>query len=287
MKITKVTLGQKNYPQLLAQIPGAPKQLYCLGEPLNKLLEKSAIAVVGSRKVTAYGKQVTTDIVEALSRRGLVIVSGLAIGLDGIAHQAALNVGGKTIAVLPTGLNKIHPAMHRQLAMDILAKGGALITEYPIDAPIFKTNFVARNRIVTGLSQGLLIPEAAEKSGTLHTAGFALEQGREVFAVPGNITSQFSAGTNNLIKTGAIPVTDVNDILRVLGIEEQSIENIEITADNEQQKIVLTLLLGGTTQTDELLKSSGLTTVSFNQTLTMLEITGRVRPAGNGHWNLA
>lgn len=286
MKITQLTLGQKNYPKLLAQIPGAPKQLYCLGAPLTELLEKPAIAVVGSRRVTTYGKQVTTDIVEALARRGLVIVSGLAIGLDGIAHGAALNVGGKTIAVLPTGLNKIHPAMHRQLAMDILAKGGALVTEYEVDAPVFKTNFVARNRIVTGLSQGLLIPEAAEKSGTLHTAGFALEQGREVFAVPGNITSQFSAGTNNLIKTGATPVTSVNDILSVFGLDDTDATNIEVLADNKEQQIVLNLLKEGVTEAENLLKGSGLSASSFNQTLTMLEITGRVRPAGNGHWNL-
>lgn len=166
--------------------------------------------------------RVTTELAGELANVGVVIVSGLAIGIDGIAHTAALDAGGVCIAVLPCGLDAIYPASHLQLAKRIVQNGGALVSEYPPNTIAYKYDFIARNRIVSALSDAVLIPEAALKSGALHTARFALEQGKEVMAVPGNTTSETSAGTNNLIKTGAGVVTSAEDVLHALGLEAQN-----------------------------------------------------------------
>ncbi len=287
MKIYQLNIQAKPYPEILRAIPSPPKVLYCLGAPLAGLLEQPTVAIVGSRKVSPYGQQVTADLASQLARRGIIIVSGLALGVDCIAHKAALDAGGTVIAVLPSGLDRIYPSANHNLAKRILDGGGALISEYPVGTEPFKSNFVARNRIVSGLSRAVVITEAAEKSGSLHTANFALEQGREVCAVPGNINSPYSVGTNNLIKTGATPVTSVQDILHVIGIDEKRKPSTQIAADNEHEYIILSLINNGLTDGDELLKQSGLDTPLFNQTLTMLEIRGKVRAGGNGRWNLS
>lgn len=286
MKVNKLTLTSTDYPETLREIASAPKELYILGN-LSLLLNKPRIAVVGSRKVTVYGRQVTQQLAGEAARRGIVIVSGLALGVDGLAHQAALENGGKTIAVLPSGLDKIYPATHHQLAKRILEKGGVLITEYPSGTEPFKTNFIARNRIVSGISDGVLITEAAEKSGTLHTANFALEQGRTVMAVPGNINSPLSQGTNNLIKAGATAVTDVRDIFYALNLPYGTELATDIIGANQEETIILELLTAGVTEMAELLKRSDLEPAIFNQTLTMLEINGKARPLGAGHWGLS
>jgi DNA processing protein len=214
-----------------------------------------------------------------------VIVSGLALGVDGIAHQACLEAGGTTVAVLANGLDKVYPATHTALAKRILEQGGTSMSEYAAGMPGFKYNFIARNRIVAGLADALLITEAAEKSGTLHTARFALEQGRDVLAVPGNITSPASAGTNNLIKTGATPVTSVQDILYVLGIDKAT-PKTTVRGQNADEQAIIDLLQAGTTDGSELLIRSTLPASLFNQTLTMLEISGKIRPLGNNLWTL-
>ncbi len=287
MNIRKITPSDKEYPKLLRNIPGAPKQLYVIGGSLDELLDNPTVAIVGSRKLTAYGKTVTTDIAAGLAKLGFTIISGLAIGVDGVAHRAALDAGGQAIAVLACGLDTIYPAIHRQLAKDILARGGALITEYPEGTEAYKTNFVARNRIVSGLAQAVIITEAAEKSGSLHTANFALEQGREVLAVPGNITSQFSVGTNNLIKAGATPLSKVDDVLHALGIEELSAEPKKILADNKEEQVILSLIRDGVNDVEDLLEKCGFETALFNQTITMLEISGKIRSGGSGRWEIA
>jgi DNA processing protein len=243
------------------------------------------LSVVGSRKVSPYGRQVTSQLVREVGQHGVVIISGLALGVDGLAHQAALEVGAKTIAVLPSGIDKIYPATHTQLARDILRQGGAIISEYPDGTEGFKGNFIARNRLVSGLAQAVLITEAAEKSGTLHTANFALEQGKTVLAVPGNITSPLSAGTNNLIKAGATPVTSATDILQALGLTDYE-QQLALLPANEQEALILAALQQGTTDAAELLTATQLDTIRFNQTLTMLELTGKIRPLGGGHWSL-
>jgi DNA processing protein len=283
--VTSIKVGDSQYPAYLAAIAGRPKQLYYVGD-LFPLLELPRLAVVGSRRTSPYGQAITKLLTQSAAERGIVIVSGLALGVDGLAHQAALDAGGKTIAVLPCGLDYICPRTHVRLAKQILRQGGALVTEYPAGTAPLRPNFVARNRIVSGLSDAVLITEAAEKSGSIHTANFALEQGRAVMAVPGNITSLLSVGTNNLIKAGAAPVTCPADILSTLGIEHNAPQREEVQAANAEEAALIELLLDGITDASELLARSNLTTVLFNQTLTMLEITGKVRPLGANHWTL-
>ncbi len=284
-RIKQTNLGKPGYPAKLAPLPDAPEQLIVTGQPLEKLLVASAVAIVGSRRVSPYGKAVTTKFAGDLAGRGVVIISGLALGVDSIAHRAVLEAGGVTIAVLPSSLDAIYPSSHVQLANQILDQGGALVTEYPDNTKPHKYHFVARNRIVSGLSDGVLITEAADKSGTLHTANFALDQGREVMAVPGNITSPLSVGTNQLIKTGATPVTSVTDILRALGLEATE-QKKKIIAASAEEAAILDLLQDGAAETEMLLTRSGLDAAIFNQTLTMLEITGKITSIGGGQWVL-
>lgn len=287
MKIKKISLNLQNIPVKLRSIPDAPKQLFVLADDFSALLDRPAVAIVGSRKITAYGKSVTAQLAGELARAGVVIVSGLALGVDAIAHRAALENGGLTIAVLPSSLDRIYPASHHGLAQEILEKGGALVSEYPEGSNIaYKGNFVARNRIVSGLSNAVLITEAAEKSGTLHTADFALQQGREVLAVPGNITSPTSAGTNNLIKTGATSVTSTTDIFLALGMQASGELKTAPKGGSTEEQTVLDLLFSGINEGEELLMATKLDVSRFNQTLTMLEIRGQIRPLGNNRWSL-
>lgn len=249
-------------------------------------MQRPKVAIVGSRKITLYGKQVTAQLTRDLARAGVVIVSGLAIGIDSIAHRAALEAGGLTIAVLPAGLDQIYPTRHHQLAEQILQGGGALMSEYPPGSTPYKGNFIERNRLVSGLANAILITEASLKSGTLHTARFALEQGRDVLAVPGNITSSNATGTNNLIKSGAVPVTSVNDIFHCLGITAGHARQ-KPRGDTPEQQVVLDLLLEGTSDGSELLNRSKLGVTEFTQTITMLEITGNIKAAGGNQWLIA
>jgi DNA processing protein len=277
-----LTLSAPDYPAKLQRIADPPTQIFVEGYDVNELLMKPAITIVGSRRVSAYGKMVTADFARELALAGVLIISGLAIGVDSIAHQAALDSGGLTLAVLPAGLERIYPASHRGLAQRIVAQGGALVTEYKANTVPYPSNFIARNRIASALSDVVLITEAAERSGTLSTARFALEQGKEVMAVPGNINSPTSVGTNNLIKAGAAPVTCVADVFMALGLQPQA-THAPVSADPQEQTI-LTLIHTGTTDGAVLLTASKLPVNVFNQTLTMLEINGRVRPLGNNHW---
>lgn len=264
-----------------------PAQIYTAGAPLESLLKRPRVAIVGSRRITPYGRQVTTQLAGELAEQGVVIISGLALGIDAAAHQAALDAGGLAIAVLPSPIEKIVPAMNRPLARRIIEWGGALVTEYGEDDKTFKQNFIARNRLVSGLADVLLITEASEKSGSLHTANFALQQGKDVLAVPGNITSLTSAGTNNLIKSGATPVTSYLDVLHVLGLKDHSTKAREIRGRNANEQTVLDLLLAGTNDGAELLEKSGLSASSFSQVLTMLELSGKICPLGANQWSLS
>jgi len=262
-----------------------PKCLFVLSGNVNELLARPAVAIVGSRRVTPYGKTVTAQLASELAQAGVVIISGLALGVDSISHKAALDAGGLTIAILPTGLDNIYPAAHRHLAKQILEQGGALISEYPEGSTVYKGNFIARNRLISGLADAVLITEAAEKSGSLHTADFALDQGKEVLAVPGNINSPTSRGTNNLIKVGATPVTSSADVLHVLNIELPT-DKHALKSANPNEQVILDLIGAGMTDGAELLSSSNLDTPLFNQSLTMLEISGVIRPLGNNQWAL-
>lgn len=213
MKIEEISIESKEYPEQLREIYDAPLKLYVLGN--KEILKQSSIAIVGARKATEYGKEVALQFSKDLSKNGINIISGLALGIDTCAHLGTLYPDsiGKTIAVLGSGLDEIYPKQNISLARKIIQMGGCLISEYPLGAKPEKMHFPKRNRIISGLSKGVLIVEASEKSGSLITADFALEQGRDVFAVPGNISSSTSVGTNNLIKQGAKLVTSYEDIL--------------------------------------------------------------------------
>ncbi|HSX30696.1 MAG TPA: DNA-processing protein DprA [Candidatus Saccharimonadales bacterium] len=286
MKVQKLTLRQDAYPSQLKQLSSPPKELYYLGADPSEWLSRPRVAMVGSRSVTPYGRQVTERFARELAEHGVVIISGLALGVDAIAHTACLDAGGTAVAVLANGLDHIAPATNAQLGRRLLEQGGTILSEYPAGAPVFKTQFIARNRIVAGLAQALLITEASEKSGTLHTARFAMEQGRDVLAVPGNIFSPTSVGTNNLIRAGATPVTSVADILYTLGASHLPAEPVRRRGDTAEEQAILDLLYGGTSDGHELLVQSTLPAVQFNQVLTMLELSGKVRPLGNNHWSL-
>ena len=284
MKINTLTPNHSHYPEQLATIPSPPKKLYVLGD-LTMALSTHRVAIVGSRKVTSYGIQVTQHIVQTFRGREISVISGLALGVDSVAHRAALDAGITTVAVMPCGLDQIYPRTHHQLAQKILAAGGALLSEYPEGTPPLRQHFIARNRLVSGLSDIVIVTEAAEKSGTLHTANFALEQGRGVLAVPGNITNPLSQGTNNLIKAGAEPLVKPSDALFALGIDETT-SNKTFMGDTEEETLVLKLLSDGVADVSELQRRSKLPSTVFNQTLTMLEINGLVRSLGSGQWTL-
>lgn len=275
----------KRFPDPLRHILSAPKELYVAGTGLAELLKRPRVAMVGSRKISPYGKAVTAQLASDLAKQGVVIVSGLAFGVDAAAHQAALEAGGGAIAVLPTPLSKIYPASNHQLAETILKQGGALVSEYAPDSEVFKTNFVARNRLIAGLADAVLITEAALKSGSLHTARFALEQGKDVLAVPGNITSETSEGANNLIKAGAHPVTLYLDVLHVLGLKDKA-EHKTVKGSTEAEQALLDLITTGVSDGEKLQRQSGLDISTFNQTLTMLEITGKIHSLGANSWTI-
>lgn len=213
-KVVKIDLDSKWYPEKLKNISSPPKQLFCLGN--LELLSKKSIAIIGSRNYSDYGKRVTFDFSFGLAKNDVCIVSGLARGIDSFAHKAALEMKGKTIAVLGSGLDVIYPKENTQLYHDIIANDGLIISEYPLGTKPEKQHFPARNRIISGLSDGVLVIEARKNSGTNITVDFALEQGKDVFVIPGNIYSKTSDGTNFLIKEGAIPVTSYEDVLEEL-----------------------------------------------------------------------
>lgn len=278
-----LTLEDSAIPGRLTTISQPPSRLFATGT-LDDLLAVPCVAIVGSRKVSAYGREITQRLASELARQGITIVSGLAFGVDSIAHQAALDAGGRTIAVLPSPLEHVYPASHQQLAKHIVAQGGALVSEYPAGTAVFKGNFIARNRLIAGLADATLLTEAALKSGSLHTARFALETGRDVLAVPGNITSPTSQGTNNLIKIGATPITSSDDVLHALQITPA--KPTAATGNTPAEQSIITALASGIVDGAELQQRSGLAIEEFNQTLTMLEINGTVRGLGLNRWSL-
>lgn len=275
------------FPSKLTDIPSPPSELYVISDTWGELIDLPALAVVGSRRLSPYGRAVTVALVRAIAARGVVIVSGLALGIDSVAHQAALDAGGRTVAVLPCGLDEVYPSSHTGLARQIVTQGGALVSEYPPKTPAFKTNFVARNRLIAGLGDALLVTEAAVKSGSLHTVNFALAQGKDVLAVPGPINSPGSAGCNNLIKTGATPITDPGDIFNAMKLQLTDAVDHEFTAANASEHAILSLLKKGITDGETLFEKSDLSFSDYQQTLSMLEITGKIRATGGDTWALS
>lgn len=271
--IKAITIKDGNYPPKLKEIYNPPFVIYYLGE-IPK--EGVAIAVVGARKCTDYGRRATADITSELARAGITIVSGLALGLDAEAHKATLKEKGVTIAVLANGLDAIYPSTNTALAKEIL-KRGAIISEQPIGMPALKQNFPARNRIISGISDGVLITEASTHSGTLHTANFALEQNRNVYAVPGPIYNETAQGPNLLIKMGAKPVSSAQDILEDFGINETV---SEIVPENEDEETIFEILKSEPKHIDLISSELNKTSAETSQILTMMEIKGKIRHLG-------
>ena len=281
--IQEFTPTNPQFPENLSRVnPPVPK-LFVLSNQWPEILSRPRVAIVGSRKVTPYGQQVTRQFASALAQQGIVVVSGLAIGVDACAHRAALEAQGLTIAVMPADLTGIYPRSHHQLAQSIIQQGGALISEYPYPTPPSKWNFIGRNRIVAGVADLVLVTEATHKSGTMHTARFALEQGKDVLAIPGLITHETSAGTNQLIKTGAGLASSVSDILLALGITPKEQKQAIRVADPNQQ-ILVDLFAAGEQDGAIVFEKSKLPITAFNQALTMLEITGVLTALGNNKW---
>jgi len=276
-----MTVLDPDYPKLLKEIYAPPPLIYYFGK--LDLNNDFPLAVVGTRKISPYGQRVTQQIVSELATMGLTIVSGLALGIDACAHQAALEVSGKTIAVLGSGLDQIYPASNRRTGQEIIDSNGAVMTEFPLGMPPLKHNFPQRNRIISGLSLGTLVTEAGKKSGALITARYSLDQNREVFAVPGNIYNQGAYGPNKLIKMGAKTVTESNDVLEALNLEQaQNFKTAkEVVPDNETEKIVLELLTDQPVHVDKLSQCARLDISIVNSTLSIMEMKGMVKHLGN------
>lgn len=273
-----VSFEDSNYPRSLKNIFEAPYFLFCKGDV--SLLNQTGIAIVGTRMPTNYGKLITEKFAKELSENGVVVISGLAYGVDSISHRKALECGGKTIAVLGGGMDKIYPSQHTDLAREIAEKG-LLVTEYSPSFPATRYTFPNRNRIVAGLSKGVLITEAGMKSGTMITKDFALDNGIDIYAIPGNITSEKSDGTNSIIKHGqAECVLSPKDILKNLGIDgETKKKSLQL---NLEEQLILDLLADGEKDVDFLCEKSGLNVNKMNSLLVSLEIRDIIKKMVGG-----
>lgn len=284
LSISKITPDKNAFIAPLGEIYRPVEKLYFYGTLPAK--RQPTVAIVGSRKPTNYGREMTHKFAFTLAKQGVIIVSGLALGIDALAHRACLEADGITLAVLGSGLNNITPASNQPLAREILKQGGAILSEYEPTMPVLPHQFLERNRIVSGLADAVIIIEAARRSGTLSTAAHALEQGRDVFAVPGNLTSPNSEGCNNLIKQGATLLTDISQVLQTLGLgQPDEPTKLPLVTDPIDQQI-LKLISGGEQAGDKILAQLKISVAEFNLHLTMLELQDIVRPLGNNRWSL-
>ena len=264
------------FPPLLRAIHDPPPGLFVRGGARIDALRRPTVAVVGARACSPYGAQVARLLGRELAAAGIVVVSGLARGVDGEAHRGALEAGGTTVAVLGCGVDRDYPAAHAELGARIRASGLA-VSEYAPGVEPAPWRFPARNRVIAGLSAVTVVVEARERSGALITADLALEEGREVFAVPGEITSALSAGTNDLLRLGAAPLLGSADVLELFGLAARPPEAVDLTSTADA---VLTRLRDGPTSADELVRATGLDAGALASALTELELAGRAVAAG-------
>lgn len=328
-KINQISPLESKFTEVLDTIAVKPKILYFCGEIPKNMVK--TVAIVGSRRNTKYGEEVAYKLAYELGRRGVVIISGLAYGIDSIAHRGCLDAGGTTIAILGTRIDDIYPKTHLSLAQEIIKKGGAIISEYapatanaaplapaeagwngttwvdfrsassgsatsPLSPPYQKrnlnrkTSFLYRNRLISGLSDIVVVVEAAERSGSLSTATHALEQGKDIFAVPGNITSPYSQGCNKLIQQGATPYTEPSDILRELFPQDyiknqQKLRESNLIGDTDVETKILQAIAEGARTSDAIMSTAVLPPEVFSQSITLLEIKGRIHSV-SGNWCL-
>ncbi|MDI6618278.1 MAG: DNA-processing protein DprA [Clostridiales bacterium] len=269
-----ISIDDKSYPEKLKQIYDPPYVLYVRG---NMEKYEKNVAVVGSRRCTMYGRNAAKKLSFMLSKYNIGVISGMARGIDTQAHMGAIENGGYTCAVLGCGCDIVYPPENKKL-MDEIIEHGSVVSEYPPGVMPLSGNFPARNRIISGMSDGVLVVEAGEKSGALITADFALEQGRDVYAIPGSIFSNMSKGTNFLIKQGAKPVTDICDILEELGVDYQVQNNDNITCQlTAKEKILMDNIECSPLYIDDLAKRCSLKINEINSLLTMLELKGLVK----------
>ncbi|MEO8612564.1 MAG: DNA-processing protein DprA [Chloroflexota bacterium] len=277
-----ITLASDEYPAMLKKLPDAPTILYIRGTLRSD--DNHALSIVGTRKATTYGRDAAYHLAKQLAGQGVTVISGMAHGIDSAAHKGALEGGGRTLAVMGCGVDVIYPSDHQKLAEQIMSCG-ALISEFPIGMHPEARNFPRRNRIISGLALGVLVVEAPEKSGAMITATTAADQGREVFATPGNIFNPMSVGTNRLIQDGAKLVIDVRDILNELKIVHTAVQTQAVTeriAPANNTEVELLRYLGADPlHIDELVRLCGLPVSTVSSTLTILELKGLARTVGH------
>jgi DNA processing protein len=285
-EIKEIEIENEKYPHLLKKIKNPPKKLYFMGEIFPK---ENCFAIVGTRRCSSYGKEVSYKIASDLTEAGLTIVSGFAPGIDTVAHKAVIEKGKRTIAVLGTGLDKksIYPKSNLRLVDKILENGGCLISEFSPGTPGAKYTFPQRNRIISGLSLGVLVVEARMKSGTLITANYAKEQKRKIFAVPGPIFSQTSRGCHFLIKNGAKLVESAEDILEELGIRKLEVGRIEIKGETPEENLILEVLKEGALDIEKIIEKTKLSPSKTASILSILEIEGKIKNLGGNTFCLA
>jgi len=289
--------GDGRYPERLAQTEGAPPLLYMRGNLTAD--DDLALGVVGTRKATTYGKTVTQSLVGEVASQGITIVSGLARGIDTCAHQAALQAGGRTIAVLGCGVDVAYPPENAKLVEQILKEErGAILSEYSPGTQPEASNFPPRNRIISGISMGVLVVEMGEKSGAQITVTYANEQGREVMAVPGNIFNDSSKGVHRILQQGATLVTSASDIIQAIGLSQMTLPDVmddlppsqEITGDDDTERALLRIIRNGGSEPrhiDDIVLESGLAVSTVSGALTMMEIKGKVKNQGGMRYSLA
>jgi len=271
--------GGAGYPPLLAQLHDPPPRLYLRGEQAG-VLERPAVAVVGARSCSAYGAHVARTLGRELAGEGVVVVSGLARGVDAEAHRGALDSGGTTVAVLGCGIDRDYPARHAELARRIVAGGGLVVSEYEAGVEPAPWRFPARNRVIAGLALATVVVEARERSGALITADFALELGRDVFAVPGEITAALSSGTNRLIRQGAAPLLGPDDVFSALGLAPARRPPADLT---DVAARVLNVLADAPSGQDEVVRATGLAASAVAAALVELELAGLAAEAEGVH----
>ncbi len=282
-EVQAIPIIAENYPRALREIQYPPAILYVRGT--LHASDELGIGMVGTRRATPYGRDMASRIAGDLARAGVTVVSGLALGIDGVAHRAALEAGGRTIAVCASGLDVVYPARHRELAHNI-TQNGALISDYPLGMPPHAQNFPARNRIISGLSRGVVVVEAPERSGALITANFAADQGRDVYAVPGSALSPMSRGCHQLIRDGATLVTSAEDLLTELQIEDvQAVMQARMILPETPDESTLYELIGAEPRhIDEIAVESGMSIHQTGGLLMALELKGLIRKQGSQHY---
>lgn len=268
-----IDMNDEAYPEILKGIKDPPKELYCSGD--LSLLHMTCVAVVGSRKYTENGRKVAYETAKALACSGACVVSGLARGIDTFAHEGALAAGGKTIAVLGTGIDVCYPAANRKLKEEI-RESGLIISEYPSGYPASKGTFPRRNRIISGLSEAVVIAEAGLNSGSLITAGLAEEQGRSVYAVPSGIFNGCALGSNMLIRDGAMPLVVIDDLIHDLGLKRERNEEVMPELGDDEKRVYEVLLTRGEMSTDDVARATGFAPSKVRGIVTVMEIKGVV-----------